>query len=193
MAVLGDNAYGWRALPVLFGTAAIALVVAIARAGGGSPATSVTAGFLFAFDNLAFVHSRIATLDMFLVTFLLLAILCYLRRWPVPAGMSLALAGLVKVNGLWLALAFLAFELYVVWRNRPQLREAAVRLGTSGLTALASFAGLLLIFDRLFTSYATPVDHLRRILSYGLALKRGDRPGESSYPWEWLINQVQMP
>ena len=193
MALFGDNPYGWRVPSVLFGTAAVALVVALVRSGGGSRATSVTAGFLFAFDNLSFVHSRIATLDIFLVTFVLLAALCYLRRWPVAAGASLALAGLVKVNGLWLALAFIAFELYLLWHDRAQLREAATRLAKAGIAALVSFGGLLFVLDHFFTSYATPLDHLRRIFSYGLALKRGDRPGASSYPWEWLLNQVQMP
>ena len=193
MALFGDNPYGWRIPSVLFGTAAIALLVAVVRAAGGSPATSVIAGFLFAFDNLTFVHSRIATLDIFLVTFVLLAALCYLRRWPLAAGASLGLAGLVKINGLWLALAFVAFELYLVWRHRAELRAAATRLAKAGIAALLSFGGLLFVLDHFFTSYATPVDHLRRIFSYGLALKRGDRPGASSQPWEWLLNQVQMP
>lgn len=193
MALFGDNPHGWRIPSVLFGTAAIALVVAVVRAAGGSAATSVTAGFLFSFDNLTFIHSRIATLDIFLVTFVVLAALCYLRRWPLAAGASLALAGLVKVNGLWFAIAFVAFELYVVWRERGDLRDAATRLAKAGTAALASFAGLLFVMDHFFTSYATPLDHVRRIFSYGLALKRGDRLGVSSQPWEWILNQVQMP
>lgn len=193
MALFGDNPYGWRIPSIIFGTAAIALTAGIVLAAGGSSVAALTAAFLLAFDNLAFVHSRIATLDAFLVAFSLLAVFCYLRRWPVAAGVALALAGLVKINGLWLGLAFAAFEAYLVWREREALQARLRQLALAAAGALATFGAGLFVLDRFFTTYATPFQHLQRIFGYGLGLKAGAKPGESSYPWDWLLNQVQMP
>ncbi|MHB8620871.1 MAG: glycosyltransferase family 39 protein [Chloroflexota bacterium] len=193
MALFGDNPYGWRVPAVLFGTAAIGLTAAIVRAAGGSRPAALAAAFLVAFDNLAFVHSRVATLDIFVVGFSLAAVYCWLRRWPVAAGTALALAGLVKINGLWLAPGLAGLEVYLVWRGAGSFTAAASHVGRAAGSAVAVFGGGLFVLDRLFTRYRSPIDHLRHILSYGLALKRGGRPGESSFPWQWLLNQVQMP
>ncbi len=193
MAVFGDNSYGWRIPAVIFGTAAIGLTAAVVLAAGGSQAAALIAAFLLAFDNLAFVHSRIATLDVFVLTFSILAVYCYLRRWPVAAGVSLALAGLVKINGLWLALAFVGLEIYFLWGEHENPRLAAGKLARAAAAALLAFGGGLFVLDRLFTTYSTPIQHLQRIFSYGLGLKAGERSGEASYPWDWLLNQTQMP
>ena len=193
MALLGDNPYGWRVPAVIFGTASIGLLAGAVLALGGAPATALTAAFMLAFDNLAFVHSRIGTLDVFLLGFSVLAVYCCARRWPLAAGASLALAGLVKINGLWLGLALLGFEIYLVRREGKDVRRALRSAAETGLAALAVFGAGLFALDRLFTTYATPLQHLQRIFSYGISLKAGQHAGESSPPWEWLLNQAQMP
>ncbi len=193
MAIFGDNPYGWRIPAVVFGTAAIALTAAIVLAAGGSAAVAFTAAFLVAFDNLAFVHSRLGTLDVFLLGFSLLAVLCYLRRWPVAAGAALGLAGLVKINGLWLGLAFVAFEAYLVIREHELAAKAFKRVASVALAALVTFGAGLYALDRLFTTYATPMQHLQRIFGYGLGLKAGPQSGAASAPWQWLLNQTPMP
>ncbi len=193
MALFGDNPYGWRMPAIVFGTAAIGLTAGVVLAAGGSQTAALMAAFLLAFDNLAFVHSRVATLDVFVLTFSLLAAYCYLRRWTAAAGAALALAGLVKVNGLWLALAFAAFEAYLVCRPRDEPRAAIRRLVQTGAATVAAFGLGLFVLDRFFTTYTTPIQHLQRIFGYGMGLKASERSGESSYPWDWLLNQTQMP
>lgn len=184
MAAFGDNPYGWRVPAVVFGTATIGLVaLTVVGLGGGSSAAALMAAFFLAFDNLAFVHSRIATLDIFVVTFSLVAAWCYSRRWPVPAGLALALAGLVKINGLWLGAGFLIFEAWQVGRRVEPWRPSALRLGLTGITTIVAFLAGLWVLDRLFTTYATPIEHVQRIFSYGMNLKASGT-GTGSQPWE---------
>lgn len=51
--IFGDNPYGWRVFPILFGTASIVLLYFLCRRLDMSPETSSIAAFLLAFENLA--------------------------------------------------------------------------------------------------------------------------------------------
>ena len=64
MAVFGDNGLGYRLPSVLFGMVALGALFLIVRAAGETAWLAILAVALFAFDNLAFVHGRIGTLDM---------------------------------------------------------------------------------------------------------------------------------
>jgi dolichyl-phosphate-mannose-protein mannosyltransferase len=74
MAALGDNPWGWRIPSVVFGTLSILLMYGIARRVSADVYVGLLAAALLAFDNLAFVHSRIFTLDIFQLAFMLLGI-----------------------------------------------------------------------------------------------------------------------
>jgi predicted membrane-bound dolichyl-phosphate-mannose-protein mannosyltransferase len=141
MSLFGDDAIGWRVPSIVAGTASIALVYAVARAAGGEAWLGVLAAGLFAFDNLVLVHSRIATLDMLLVAFMLLAAWCALRGWYAVGGVAAALAALVKVGGVYGVLALLIFEVLLgarEWWTSPGHRLPWPRLKAMSLI-LAGF------------------------------------------------------
>jgi predicted membrane-bound dolichyl-phosphate-mannose-protein mannosyltransferase len=195
--VLGDNAFGWRLPSVIAGMVSILLLFGIARAAGADGWLGILAAGLFAFDNLALVHSRIATLDMPMVAFLLLAAWCWLRGWPLLAGAACALAALMKLEGLFGLLALLLLLLVSAardrWREdgplRPHVRAGLLLLGGF----LPVWLGGLWALDLAVTPFHTPWSHLRYMLTYGLSLSRLTGPtGEDSYPWQWIINDVQM-
>jgi predicted membrane-bound dolichyl-phosphate-mannose-protein mannosyltransferase len=198
MHLLGDNAYGWRLPSVIVGTASIGLLYGIARRVRLGPTPAIVAAALLAFDNLAFVHSRIFTLDIFLLGFLLLGAYWYLGGRPALAGVGFALAALCKINGALGLVAIAGYEaLRLLCAEQPRQAGVRTRLGLLTRMVLAfliAFAALLGAMDRRWVGYDTPVEHVRRIVTYGAALNRPSGPsGVESYPWQWLWNAWEMP
>jgi hypothetical protein len=56
-----------------------------------------------------------------------------------------------------------------------------------------SFILLLTILDRIWVGYDSALPHLQYILNYSSALVSSCPNGIISCPWQWLINQVQIP
>ena len=117
------NSFGWRFSVALLSTAAVLLIMLIARKLFKSTIWAALAGFLFAIDGVAIVLGRTALLDSILMFFVLLAFwfllldrekhygLTFKRPWLFAAGLALGAATAVKWNGVYFV-AF--FGLYVV-------------------------------------------------------------------------------
>ncbi|MEW5991914.1 MAG: glycosyltransferase family 39 protein [Chloroflexota bacterium] len=201
MAVFGDNGLGWRLPSVVAGMVALLALYVIVRSAGESRRLGLLAVALFAFDNLAFVHARIATLDMLALAPILVAAWLALRgRW-LAAGAAIGLGLLVKLTALYGLLALLILAgpgILEAWRHerRPlpsTLRPAALPLAG---TVVVAGAGLWAL-DARFTTFADPVDHVVHMLRYGTTLVREGGPPEDcisndSTPWMWLVNDCEM-
>ena len=94
--VFGDNPVGWRIFPILFGLVAIILIYLICQELTSKKWLPLIVTFIFAFENMCFVMSGIAMLDVFAFTLVLTSFLVYLRGRYVFAGTILALAVLTK-------------------------------------------------------------------------------------------------
>ena len=197
MRLFGDNGWGWRLGSVCFGTLSIPLLYGIVRRAGGAEVVALAAAFLYAFDNLVLVHSRIGTLDIYLVFFLLLGVYCYLAGRPTLAGLALVAATLCKIGGLYGIAIVAAFEGLRLMRARVE----GGRWPLSGLRPLlimtvvylVSLPWLLGFLDSVWSSYKNPTDHVRHIVRYSFALTRPEGPqDQESNPWRWLLNEVPM-
>jgi dolichyl-phosphate-mannose-protein mannosyltransferase len=71
IGLFGDNGFGWRFLSVCFGSVAV-LVFYLLLKKAAEKKVALIGTFLFSFDNLIFVQSRVAMLDIFTLTFMLL-------------------------------------------------------------------------------------------------------------------------
>lgn len=167
MQLFGDSACGWRLASVLCGTGAIPLVYGIARRCGAAAASALLATFCYAFDNLVFVHSRIATLDIFVVAFLLLAIYCFLSDWPVRAGFALTLATPCKISGLYGVAALVLFVGARLVRarfaiDRWDLTPCLPLLLMTGVYAV-TFIALLGLLDLRWGQLKNPFEHIAHI------------------------------
>lgn len=201
MAIFGDNGIGWRIPSLISGMTALGALFLIVRAAGESAWLAILAVGFLAFDNLTLVHGRIGTLDMMVLAPMLLAAWLALRgRWAL-AGLLMAVAILVKLTALYGLLALLlmlALPLLGEWRDhrrisRASLRPAAAMIVTFTIVALAG----LWLLDAQFTTFATPIDHLRRMVEYGAnlrgpAVQTGICPGADSGPFQWPFNQCQI-
>ncbi len=78
---LGDTAYGWRFLDVLFGALVVVLLYAFAKRLTRSTLFSAIAALMFTFDGMHFVQSRIATPEGIVVFFSVAAVYAFYRFW----------------------------------------------------------------------------------------------------------------
>jgi dolichyl-phosphate-mannose-protein mannosyltransferase len=195
--VFGDNAFGWRLPSLLAGMFAILLLYAIVRAAAADAWVGVLAASIFAFDNLALVHSRMATLDMPVVAFLLLAVWLWMHRWRLAAGAALGIAALVKEVAIYGLAALVLIDLVTLGAGWLHDRTVPRDLARGLLALVATFAfvslGGLWLLDLAFSTYNTPWQHIHQMLDYGFSLHRSGGPaGNESRPWQWLANEVQM-
>jgi dolichyl-phosphate-mannose--protein O-mannosyl transferase len=162
IAILGDRPLGWRMPGALFGALALFAAMRAMWFASASRFAAITCGVLLATAFPLFVQSRIAMLDVYMASFMLVALwMCAAAvREPEAARRRLALAGIAlgcsmasKWNAIPVAalpgLAFLAARLRSAGRHfltaRPgapvagmTLVEAALWLGLVPLVAYAA-------------------------------------------------------
>jgi len=215
MKLYGDNPFGWRFFPIVFGSLAILAIYWLVRSAGGGSWLAAGAASLMAVDNLSLVHGRIATLDVFVVTFMLVGVALYLRGQPVLAGVTLGVGACVKLVAPQALIVLLLLEVgrFALrrsgrWRSswgalRSRLLPLLVCLGV----AVGVYAVSLTALDLAFNPFHDPTDscpgsgssfsnffvHTRFMLCYAAKVTSPGGPGGiASYPWQWLINQVPI-
>ncbi len=204
--LFGDGPFAWRIGSILMGSVAILGMFALVRSTGAGRWSALCASTLMACDNLLLVHSRIGTLDIYVVAMMICGIALYLRGHPLLAGLALAVGCCFKEVGVYALPVLALIELgHVLLRRRDRSSPAQWRLGISlaRLAAASSvtivvFLALLGIMDAIATPYADsearlitggPFDHLAHIISYAANLTSPHGPqGIASYPWQWLID-----
>ncbi len=199
MFLLGDNGWGWRLPSVIFGTLSIVIFYLLVKKVSKNGLLSLISVFLFSFDNLVFVHSRIATLDIFVLAFMLMGFYFYFDGRPILSALSLALSTLCKIGGLYGFATIAVFHFVKVLvnaRSSGQKIDWQKHLGWLEKFVLVygiSSLGLLTVMDRWWGGYANPFDHIAFIYEYTKALTRLVPEGIESYPWQWLLNEVKIP
>ncbi len=180
--VFGDNTVGWRITPILFGVAGIILFYLICQKLTSRRWIPVLATSLFAFENMTFVMSSVAMLDVFGFTFMLAGFLLYLHNKYIPSGITIALSALAKLSGAFAGGIILLHWLLV--RRRPK---------SDGLKFFAAapvaFLALMPLFDYLaMGELLYPWDRIDFMISTHstLTFESIDHPA-LAYPWEWLF------
>jgi dolichyl-phosphate-mannose-protein mannosyltransferase len=192
MRLLGDNPWGWRLPSVAFGMLALVMLYLLVRRASGRPWLALFATFIFSFDNLVFVHSRVAALDIYMIGLMLLGLYLYVAERPALAGGALALSTLAKYNG---ALGLIVIAVFEVMRlalraeSRDQWRRSISKLSLILGVFVVVFMAVGWPIDLMFTHYRNPVDSLSFAQEFGLNYRTDSQPkGDSSFPWEWLVN-----
>ena len=199
MFLLGDNAWGWRIPSVIFGTISILVFYLLVKKVSKNDLLSFMSVFLFSFDNLVFVHSRIATLDIFMLAFMLVGFYFYFADKPALSALSIALSTLCKIGGLYGFVVILLFHFVKTLFNARSTGEKIDWQKNLGwlekfvLVYAISGIGLLTVMDRWWGGYNNPFDHLTFIYNYTKNLTRMVPEGIESYPWQWLLNEVKIP
>jgi dolichyl-phosphate-mannose-protein mannosyltransferase len=184
--VFGDNPWGWRVPSTIFAVASIVLFYLICRKLVGQWA-ALLASLLFIFESLTFVISGLAMLNVFSLTFMLLAFLFYLQDRYVLSGVSLALSGVCKMTGLLGGLVILVHWFITKRRHSPQ------NIGFFLATAFVAIMLLMPLFDFAATrEWLNPIDRVWDMVVAHKALTfekmTPEQLAQASYPWEWILD-----
>lgn len=194
MYLLGNNGYGFRIPSVIFGSVAVLVFYLLMKRVATFKMVPLIATFLFSFDNLVFVQSRIAILDIFALTFMLLGLYWYFSGHPLLSAIGMALSGLAKLTGLAGFLVIVIIHAIKFATGRTKKWADLFSWFEKYLAVYAvTFFALLTIMDRLWVGYLWPWTHIIDMLNYSAALVSQCPNGIISCPWQWLINQVQIP
>ena len=141
--IFGMTPFGWRFMSALFGVLMIFPIYALGKRIFKSRLFAFFASFVFIFDFMRFVQARVATLDSFLLTFIICAYLFMYEyssirpenRLAPKALMCLALSGVfmglaisVKWQGAFAGLGL--FALFVLTWNESRLDHDFYNKGT---------------------------------------------------------------
>ena len=198
MSIMGHNGWGWRIPSVIFGLLSIFVLYLLLKKVAGNPLVALMGAFLFSFDTLVFVHSRIATLDIFVLGFMLLGFYWYFSGRMTLSAIAMGLATLCKVTGLYGVLALGVFHFGRALLSKGQKTDWRSLLAATEryvIVYLISFLVLLTMLDFFFTCQKNPIEHLAYIYNVAIAIRTPDirLPNDIwSYPWEWLIDQVKI-
>ena len=214
MKVLGDNAWGWRIFPIIFGSLALLAMYWLVRSANGNRWLALGAASLFAVDNLMLISARVALLDIFTVTFMLVATALYLRHRYLLAGIALGIGLCTKLSALNVYFVIVLIEVIrVLWPSREEVRTR-LRAARARVVPILQFAGVsvitylavLYVLDLIASpiggpgtcatapaGFHNPIAHTNFMLCYAGKLTNPSGPtGIASYPWQWLLNMVTI-
>jgi dolichyl-phosphate-mannose-protein mannosyltransferase len=189
--LFGDNPWGWRTLPVLFGAITVILFYLLCRKLKMSRTAASIAAFLLAFENLSFLMSSVAMLDVYMVTFMMAAFLLYVCRRYAASGTAIALSALAKLNG---ALAGPAVLIHWFFTREKRSRRVLLVIF---LAIIAFFVVLIpcnYIITHDFAGSLNPFPSFGTMLSLsqGMTFNNIEQPFKSP-PWEWIYSYQAMP
>jgi len=182
--IFTDTAFDWRFFSIIFGTLGTIIFYFICRKLGFSTKGSIIATFLLAMDDMVFVTSGLALLDIYMITFMLAAVLFYLDEKYILSGIFVALSANCKLMGVLIIIAiFLHWAIYRV----DKWKEFAVSL----VVAAVSFVFFLEYFDLFINkAFENPITRINALLSGTAAVVfTNPKLSISSRPWTWLYPQ----
>lgn len=190
--LFGDNAWGWRIISVIFAVASVIIFYYICRRLGGK-LVALFATLLFIFETLGFIISGLAMLDVFSLTFMLLAFLLYLQKRNAFSGVALALSGLCKMTGFLGVFVILAH--WLILRRKQSARSIGVLMAF----AIVTFMVLMPILDfAAAREWLNPIARVWNMYTIHESLNFGESSTENlavawqSRPWQWVLSPQGM-
>lgn len=204
--VFGDNPWGWRMPAILFSTVAMIFFYNICLRLGTSHKTSFLATLLLSTENLTFIQSGLAMLDIYVVVFTVCAFWLYLKgpRWWWAAAISVALAALSKFSGM-LSIIPIGLHWFIIGRkskidNQPgRAYSRYVSFFLSMALALVAFFMLYGVFDMIMWAKWIPfltsrpggqsiLGDIKNALSLTNSIKFTYSRAFPARPWEWILS-----
>ena len=131
IALFGMTPFGWRCMGALRGVAMVLLMYLMAKELFGDEKVALITAFVFAFDFMHYTQTRIATVDSYVVLFVMLMFLFMIRWAKIPMGANrggsmfcLFMSGLfmgcavaTKWNGAYSAVGLAVYFFITLWQK----------------------------------------------------------------------------
>lgn len=184
----GDNSIGWRLPNVIAGTLSLILVYLIVRKLGGDEKMALIATFLMSFENLWFVHSSVAMLDIIAHFFALLGVYVFLRGKLALAGLIIGVSMLAKEVTI---LTIPVLVLYEIFRQTQVLSrktfKTALLVGIKmSVPAAIIFLAGLGVYDVAYNAFEGPFHHLARFKEHNDAIGSKKLGDADVHPLQWF-------
>jgi dolichyl-phosphate-mannose--protein O-mannosyl transferase len=180
--LFGDNPLGWRFMSVLFGTLSLNAMYALGLVLFESEGAALEVVILCFFNQLLFVQSRIALLEIFLFAWIAWAFVFFFRSRKSPSfGLSYSILAGVFL-GLALATKWVAWipMLLCLWLEGLGPRTMLRALGLWIFVPLLTYATVFLFcLGMVHPSYATPLAHSAASVSLGASRGASSSSGPS--------------
>lgn len=189
----GNNAFGWRIIPLLCGVALIILTYFIASRLFKNSRIGLLSAFLVAIDGLMIVQSRYALLNTFVALFTLLMFACVIKflekrkwYWVVLAGLFFGLGCGTQWVMLPFGLVIVGWLMVSLWRKKKMM--------ILSLVAFVIIAALAYLLQFVFAQregvdlYHYILDWHRRSWDFHTGLKGNHVNASRWYTWLWLYN-----
>jgi len=176
MMFFGMSPLGWRLMGALFGVVMLMVMYVFAKNMFGKTIVASCATMLFGFDFMRFVQTRIATVDSFLILFILLAFYFMYRHVTTDADdpfhkslLPLALSGFFF--GLSVAVKWIGFYagvgLLIIYVIR--LVQLGFHYSTTEKSGFGEYLRNTLLFSALFFVVIPAIIYYLTYIPYGLA------------------------
>jgi dolichyl-phosphate-mannose--protein O-mannosyl transferase/Gpi18-like mannosyltransferase len=211
--IFGMVPFGWRFMGTLMGIFMVPVMYLFGMAVFKRTRYAFITAFLFTFDFMHFVQTRIATIDSYAVLFIMLTFLCMylylnknfntqkLRHTLLPLALSGLFFGFASASkwigiyaGAGLALMFF-YSLYRRWREYRAVRDGEVELDDGArqkvLRAFWRKAALTVAFCGVFFIAIPAVIYFASYIPFNIASAGGKLSAWDSFKYAW-DNQSAM-
>ena len=188
--LLGDNSFAWRFPAAVFGTISVAALYFLSLTITKNPGLSLLAASFFAFDNLQLTMSRIAMNDIFVTTWILLALAFFYRKQLLLTGIFTGLALATKHSAILIYPIFTIFTLIRFFPAKHKLKFILTYFYSLILLPLGLY---LLSYSQMFLQGSTFTDFFnlhKQIYWYQTTLEATHSYQSTAWQWPLLIRPV---
>ncbi|MEK7142911.1 MAG: phospholipid carrier-dependent glycosyltransferase [Patescibacteria group bacterium] len=188
--IFGDDPFGWRIMPAIFGSGLIFIGFLAGRELTGKVIGGIFSSLILFFDGLILVYSRVGLIDIFLAFFILLSFYSFLRFinsrnliYLYLAGFSLGLAASVKYIG---ALILLIFICVLIIKKMPIKKYFfSLIISLIIIPSLVYISFFLFNFGFNASFFSQLIQWHQQSFNYNLSLSEG-HPYASKW-WSWFL------
>ncbi len=193
MFIFGDGPIGWRLFSAIFSCTVLYFFYKMIRDQTSDSDLALSSMIVLSVNKLYFTFSMLGVLDMYMMSFMIIAIFSVLKQRYVESSIFMALSSLCKLTAIFyipMIISYMAIQSKrdYNWDLRKLLKKIFFWIIIFSLTFLILLALLDLLYVKFIPQNVTdPIKHI--IYMFGTHTSANWPTGISEKPWYWLLRQ----